>query len=127
MSGALSKVSYVFFGGALGSLARFLVAELAVFFSIGSSELAWLFVVNLLGAFFFGVTAKHPSFSSEKSKQFWGVGFCGGFTTMSALTLYLDLHGLFNGLVGLMMVLGLGIYGFGYHFGRRVAKRASND
>lgn len=127
MSGALNKISYVFLGGFLGTLARFFASEIIAFSNPNqNTELFWLYVVNLLGALFFGITAKHPAFSSENCKNLWGVGFAGGFTTMSAVTTYLDFHGLFDGLVGLMMILGLGLYGFGYHFGRRAAKRSQD-
>lgn len=121
------KIAYVFLGGFLGTLARYFISE-AILSADPSElgELTWLYVVNLLGAFFFGVIAKHPFFASENRRNLWGVGFAGGFTTMSAVTTFVDYHGLLNAWVGLMMLFGLGVYGAGYRLGRLEAKWMKN-
>lgn len=127
MAGAMKKISYVFVGGFLGTLGRYLVAELVSNSNPGeTSELTWLYIVNLVGAFFFGVVAKHPAFATENRRNLWGVGFAGGFTTMSAITTFVDFNGLLNPWVGLMMLFGLGVYGAGYRLGRLEAKWAKN-
>ncbi len=127
MAGAVAKIVYVFIGGSLGTLARYFIAEMVNDYHAGeASELTWLYIVNLLGAFFFGVVAKHPAFATENRRNLWGVGFAGGFTTMSAITTFVDLNGLLNPWVGLMMLFGLGVYGAGYRLGRLEAKWAKN-
>ena len=47
-----------------------------------------LFMVNLLGAAFLGFVNSAPGFGAESRKAFWGVGFAGGFTTMSGVALW---------------------------------------
>lgn len=51
------------------------------------SQLAALFVVNLLGSAFLGYANASKRFQSDAAGSFWKVGFAGGFTTMSALAL----------------------------------------
>ncbi|MEY4367687.1 MAG: hypothetical protein RLZ28_1102 [Actinomycetota bacterium] len=51
-------------------------------------QLVILFVVNLVGAAFLGFVNSSPAFASGSSKAFWGVGFAGGFTTMSGVALW---------------------------------------
>jgi fluoride ion exporter CrcB/FEX len=41
--------------------------------------------VNLLGAALLGFVSVHKFFASSSSQGLWGVGFFGGFTTMSGL------------------------------------------
>ena len=79
----------VFAGGALGSIARYLVwlgveqvgLSLLVFDLVATS------VVNIAGAGFLGFVHGRRFKASEKAKAFWGSGFAGGFTTMSGLAL----------------------------------------
>jgi fluoride ion exporter CrcB/FEX len=79
----------VFAGGALGSIARYLVwlgveqvgLSLLVFDLVATS------VVNIAGAGFLGFVHSRRFKASEKTKAFWGSGFAGGFTTMSGLAL----------------------------------------
>jgi fluoride ion exporter CrcB/FEX len=51
-------------------------------------QLVMLFVVNLFGAAFLGFVNSLPAFASGSSKAFWGIGFAGGFTTMSGVALW---------------------------------------
>ena len=51
-------------------------------------QLAMLFVVNLVGAAFLGFVNSSSVFASDSSKAFWGIGFAGGFTTMSGVALW---------------------------------------
>jgi fluoride ion exporter CrcB/FEX len=78
----------IFLGGALGSALRYLVFLGVEGSSLTEPEIALVAtsIVNLLGAFFFGVVQARNLPSSPKL-AFWGTGVAGGFTTMSGLTL----------------------------------------
>jgi CrcB protein len=79
----------VFLGGAIGSIARFLVIlgvdELAL--QDLSQELIATSIVNLAGAFLLGFVHVIGSSRAEIWKGFFGPGLAGGFTTMSGLAL----------------------------------------
>jgi CrcB protein len=51
-------------------------------------QLVMLIVVNLVGAAFLGFVNSSPLFATESRRVFWGVGFAGGFTTMSGVALW---------------------------------------
>lgn len=76
-------------GGALGSVARFLVGRALPIGTTGSFPIATL-VVNLLGSLLigmlFGWIGRQDS-GTENMRLLLMTGFCGGFTTFSALTL----------------------------------------
>lgn len=118
-------LGHIFVGGVLGSMLRYLIFEL-----LGSLEthrtyeLIALFTVNLAGALFLGITARHPWFQLERRRSFWGVGFAGAFTTMSALTIWIEGHGLGSAVV-LMLSLGFALYWMGYEYGRKLERRQS--
>lgn len=80
----------VFAGGGIGSVIRYGVGGLLeiTFGSTMAGSLS-LLIVNVLGAMFLGLVSYHPAFSSDAQKSFWGVGFCGGFTTMSGVAIFL--------------------------------------
>lgn len=75
----------VFLGGALGSLARF---ELDTLLEFGP----FLMVVNIVGSFVLGA-ANGDAKGSDESRAFFGIGFAGGFTTMSGVSLLLLVAG----------------------------------
>jgi CrcB protein len=79
----------IFLGGAMGSLARYLVwlGSEQVGISLVVFELVATAVVNIAGAGFLGFVHSRSFKASEKSRAFWGSGFAGGFTTMSGLAL----------------------------------------
>jgi CrcB protein len=87
---AFTTMLYVMIGGALGSLARYLLslAMLPV-----SRDLPWgTITINILGSFvigFFGtLTLAQGRFPvSENLRLFVMVGLCGGFTTFSSFSL----------------------------------------
>jgi CrcB protein len=87
---SLTTCLIVMIGGALGTLARYLVSLLALPIS---RELPWgTIVVNITGSFiigFFGtLTLAHGRFpASENVRLFVMVGLCGGYTTFSAFSL----------------------------------------
>ena len=127
MSGNWRMLGYVFLGGSLGTMLRYLIFEVInLNFDYPVGELTAIFVVNMIGSYFLGLTARHPYFQLEWCRNLWGVGFAGGFTTMSAVTTFVDFNGLLNPWVGLMMLFGLGVYGAGYRLGRLEAKWMKN-
>ncbi|HTH98256.1 MAG TPA: fluoride efflux transporter CrcB [Stellaceae bacterium] len=80
----------VIVGGALGSLARYLLSVLALPIS---QNLPWgTIAINILGSFiigFFGtLTLAHGRYPmADNIRLFVMVGFCGGFTTFSSFSL----------------------------------------
>ena len=92
----------VMIGGAIGTLARYVVGVLAL---PVSRELPWgTIAINITGSFIIGLfgtlTLAHGRYPvSENVRLFVMVGFCGGYTTFSAFSLQtLDL--LRSGAVG---------------------------
>lgn len=80
----------IMLGGAIGTLARYLISVAAAPFS---AELPWgTIVINIAGSFiigFFGtLTLAHGRFpASEPLRLFVMIGICGGFTTFSSFSL----------------------------------------
>ena len=80
------QIVAIFFGGGLGSLARYGVSEMAnLFFS--NSLKATIFatlIANILACLILGYfTGKDIQ---PKYIIFWSVGFCGGFSTFSTFS-----------------------------------------
>jgi fluoride ion exporter CrcB/FEX len=73
----------VFAGGALGTLLRYTVEILLG--NLPQGQIIVTSIVNLLGAALLGFVSVHKYFSGQAKQSFWGVGFLGGFTTMSGL------------------------------------------
>lgn len=80
----------IMLGGALGTLARYLISYLAL--PISSSLPLGTIIINIAGSFligFFGTltlaTGRYPV--SEDWRLFVMVGVCGGFTTFSSFSL----------------------------------------
>jgi fluoride ion exporter CrcB/FEX len=118
-------LGYVFLGGVLGTMLRYLIFEaMAGLANYPTYELIALFIVNLTGAFFLGITARYPYFQLETCRNLWGVGFAGSFTTMSALTLWIDYQGLSVEVIA-MLAAGFALYWFGFEIGRKAARRQS--
>lgn len=116
-------LGYVFLGGVLGTMLRYLIFEAsAQLADYPVYELIALFIVNLAGTFFLGFTARYPYFQSEVCRNLWGVGFAGAFTTMSALTLWINTHTLGIEVVA-MFTAGFAMYWIGFETGRKLAKR----
>jgi CrcB protein len=80
----------VMFGGALGTLSRYLVSLVALPIS---GQLPWgTIIVNITGSFiigFFGtLTLAHGRYPvSEEVRLFVMIGICGGYTTFSSFSL----------------------------------------
>ena len=118
-------LGYVFLGGVLGTMLRTLVFEVLVNLSVNPvADLVSLFVVNLAGTFFLGLTARYPYFQTEMCRNLWGVGFAGSFTTMSVLTLWIQYQS-FGVEVVAMLAAGFGFYWFGFETGRKAARKNS--
>lgn len=123
MSGNWRMLGYVFLGGSLGTMLRYLIFELInESISYPTGELIAIFIVNLIGSYFLGLTARHPYFQFEWCRNLWGVGFAGGFTTMSAVTLFVDYNSLTYEFA-VMLFAGVVLYGVGFRQGRRAAKK----
>jgi CrcB protein len=80
-------VAAVFFGGVAGTSLRFAVGETLV--ALGSSDLAPIIAVNVVGAFalgWFAERVRHAAPWSTPVVAFVGVGLLGSFTTFSAFS-----------------------------------------
>ena len=78
-------------GGAIGSLARFWLAEL--FVALGMSAFPWAtLLANVSGSMLIGVIAALTGpdgrlLVAPELRLFWMVGICGGYTTFSSFSL----------------------------------------
>lgn len=105
--------SLVFLGGALGALLRYLIGgtlELTLGSSIAGS--LSLLIVNVLGAMFLGFINFNTRFNGESSKSFWAAGFCGGFTTMSGIALFLYQYPPLLAMPAAAVMFGFGFIGY---------------
>jgi CrcB protein len=108
-----SAILLTFFGGALGTLLRWIISE-------ANSTLVALWIVNILGAVLVGVFAGHSWFKTESRRAFWSTGLAGGFTTMSAIAV-LPLSESFDAVsVGAMVAVGMAGYWLGLKIGTRM-------
>lgn len=104
-----------FVGGALGTALRWTLA-LSIPTALWSVAL-----VNLLGAFAIGFFNGHRYFQTDVRRALYSIGFCGGFTTLSALMANVD--SLANGaFVAAELALGIAVY----LLGTKAAKGASH-
>jgi CrcB protein len=82
---------YVAIGGALGSVARFWLANAMAM--VTGAEFPWgTLLINIIGSFvisFFGMlTGSSPRFAvPNEMRVFVTVGLCGGFTTFSSFSI----------------------------------------
>lgn len=94
------NIGLVFLGGAVGAGARFSITTVAQpsvdvqqLGTAAANVLAWgqlwpVLLVNLLGVAMLAYVSYSPRFG-EAARAFLGTGFCGAFTTMSAVSLML--------------------------------------
>ena len=94
-----ASLSYLFVavGGALGAMARF---GLNVALQRGAVALPWgTLTANLLGCFIMGIAAQFVARSAwfndagiipDQYRLLFAVGFCGSFTTLSALVMEMN-------------------------------------
>tara|TARA_B100000941_G_scaffold82929_1_gene57085 strand:- start:2280 stop:2645 length:366 start_codon:yes stop_codon:yes gene_type:complete len=77
----LSNILFVFFGGAIGAIARFLIN--LNFPKVGGFPISTL-VVNIFGSLFFGFIYNLSSFKNDNWVHYFLLaGFAGAFTTFS--------------------------------------------
>ena len=79
----MKTLVYIFLGGGLGSVMRYLVSfYTSKFLPIGSFPLG-TFLVNLIGCFLIGLFSSYFIKVDNSLKFLLITGFCGGFTTFS--------------------------------------------
>jgi CrcB protein len=82
----MKQIFYIFFGGGIGSIMRFLISNYTQklwninVFPMGT------FIVNMLGCFLIGVLSSAFLKVDNDLKFLLITGFCGGFTTFSAFS-----------------------------------------
>ncbi len=91
MGGGLVTCAWVALGGALGSVARYALSNLAIVW-FGEGFPWGTLAINITGSFVIGffATATLPSARwavTSDARLFVVVGLCGGFTTFSAFSL----------------------------------------
>lgn len=80
-------ILYIFIGGALGALLRYIILTL---FKSYPADVVGVFLINIIGCFIIGfvtyLAVKRHHLISENINKFLTVGFAGGFTTFSAFS-----------------------------------------
>jgi len=114
------SAALVFAGGALGSVLRVGISEAT------PNTFLSLAVVNLLGSLVLGVVNSHSFFAKPSRQLVWGAGFCGGFTTMSGLSLLaleqFGVNNIWTGFIGLSVLGGALFYWLGKFIGQRLSR-----
>ncbi|HEY4786450.1 MAG TPA: fluoride efflux transporter CrcB [Bacteroidales bacterium] len=118
----IKQILLVGFGGFIGSVARYFVAKLNLYWDFLSIPIGTL-SVNIIGSFIIGfltgISEKSPILTTEL-RLFLMVGICGGFTTFSSFTnenLMLMHNGQFISILlytGLSILLGFAAVYLGY-------------
>jgi fluoride ion exporter CrcB/FEX len=116
----------VFLGGAIGALLRYLIGGVLEL-TIGANNAGSLslLIVNVLGAMFLGIVNFHPRFASETKKSFWAAGFCGGFTTMSGIAIFLYHYPPLLAMPAAAVMFGFGF--IGYAAGANIGKASAGN
>jgi fluoride exporter len=127
---SLSTIVAIAVGGALGTVARYVLEAI---FPVGSSEIPWTtLLINLSGSLAIGFLVALTDTLWHRARllrPFLVVGFLGGWTTYSTLaveTTLLIKHGALGQCLAYLaatVVGGLGLVVVGHALGRRVAER----
>jgi len=72
-------------GGSLGAISRYLLNEIVIKY-IPTSFPTGILVVNIIGCLVIGLLLGNSMMSKDHVYYFFGVGFLGSFTTMSAFS-----------------------------------------
>jgi CrcB protein len=114
------SAALVFAGGALGSILRLAMAEAT------PNTFLSLALVNLVGSLVLGIVNSHSWFAKPSRQLLWGAGFCGGFTTMSGISLLpLEQFGqnsIWPAFIGSSILGGLLFYWLGRLIGSRLSR-----
>jgi CrcB protein len=84
----MKQILLIGLGGFLGTIARFGISKLNLYWQFLSIPMGTL-VVNVLGCFFIGLflgLSQKGAFLSTTMQLFLTVGICGGFTTFSTFS-----------------------------------------
>lgn len=110
----MRNLVYIFLGGGLGSVARYLISNFTQkIWNVNSFPLG-TFLVNVIGCFIIGFFVSYFAKSDSSLKYLLIAGFCGGFTTFS--TFSVENYALWQnqqyGILSLYVLLSV-ILGFG--------------
>ena len=109
----MKALFYIFIGGGLGSVLRFLVSNYSEKLWNIKGFPAGTFTVNILGCFLIGLASAYFLKVDNYLKFLIIAGFCGGFTTFSAFsienyTLWQEgNYGILALYIGLSVIVGL--------------------
>lgn len=83
----MKTLLYIFLGGGLGSVLRFLTSQYTSKLWIINQFPIGTFLVNILGCFLIGIFFSYFAKVESYLKFFLMAGICGGFTTFSTFSL----------------------------------------
>lgn len=83
----LKSLIYIFIGGGLGSVLRFLISNYTQKLWNVSSFPMGTFIVNMIGCFLIGIFSAYFLKVDNYLKYLLIAGLCGGFTTFSAFSI----------------------------------------
>ncbi len=117
----MKNLFFIFIGGGIGSICRFLLSNYTQkLYNVSGFPLG-TFIVNILGCFLIGILSSHFLKDNSDLKFLLITGFCGGFTTFSAFSaenyslwqngdyIHLILYSLLSIVIGFIAVF-IGLY-----------------